>query len=95
MSKPTDGAMRAANAVSHAIPHPKNWSLSGQDDLAEIIDRETGLPDLIAALLVISQAGACGDHTLDIQVLEACITIACQALAKVGGKGGRVPAVGS
>ena len=91
MSKPSDGAMRAANAASHLLLAP--WVfLSGfvtdRHLLAEIIDRETGLPDLLAALLVISQAGACGDHTLDIQVLEACAALAHSALAKVEGKGG-------
>ena len=56
MSKPTDGAMRAANAASHLLLAPGVF-LSGcvtdRHLLADIIDRETGLPELVEALQMI------------------------------------------
>ena len=82
MSKPTDGAMRAANAAERAM-NAAGWDwINAKDHLAEIIDRETGLPELIQALTYVSQVQACGDHARDIQALEACAIIARQALSK-------------
>ena len=88
MSKHTDGAMRAAKAARREMRDTGEWFLTELYELATIINRETCLPELIAALLAISQAGACGDHTRDIQALEACAAIARSALAKVEGKEG-------
>ena len=88
MNKPSDGAMRAAKVARREMRDTGEWFFAEMYELATIIDRETGLPDLIAALLVISQAGACGDHTRDIQALEACAALAHSALARVGGKEG-------
>ena len=76
----TSGALKAANVASHTILEPQQWNIYARDALAEIIDRETKLPELLAALTYISKARACGDHTRDIQALEACITIANKAL---------------
>ena len=82
MSKPTDGAMRASNAAERAM-NTAGWDwINAKDHLAEIIDRETGLPELIQALTYVSQVQACGDHARDIQALEACAIIARQALSK-------------
>ena len=50
MSKPSDGALRAANAAERAM-NAAGWDwINAKDHLAEIIDRETDLPDLLAAL---------------------------------------------
>ena len=81
MSKPTDGALRAARTAMQDTLNPIAWTACTRDQLAEIIDRETMLPVLIEALNSISKARVCGDHTRDMQTLEACITIACRALA--------------
>ena len=80
---PSNGAIQAANTVSHAVLDFEKWHLSDRDRLAEIIDRETKLPGLIAALTYISQAQACGDYTKDLQTLEGCVTIAYRALASL------------
>ena len=85
MSKPTDGAMRAANAASHLARNAAEWRLFHRDELAEIIDRETDLPGLLAALLAISDMRACGDRALDSATLDGCATIARRALAKAKG----------
>ena len=79
----TSSALKAANVASHTILEPQQWNIYARDNLAEIIDRETKLPGLIAALTYISQAQACGDHTKDIQTLEGCVTIAYRALASI------------
>ena len=45
-NEPTDAALRAARAVSNELHAKKVWRTW---EMAQIIDRETGLPDLIAA----------------------------------------------
>ena len=80
---PSNGAMRAANAAERAM-NAAGWDwINAKDHLAEIIDRETKLPGLIAALTHISQAQACGDYTKDLQTLEGCVAIAYRALASI------------
>ena len=49
----SDGALRAATAAAHEIMNTKEWHLWERDRLAEIIDRETGLPELVEALQMI------------------------------------------
>lgn len=83
MSKPSDGALRAVSAILREILGSHEWFHSNKTLMADIIDRETRLPELIQALTYVSAVGACGDHTRDIQALEACAIIARQALSKV------------
>ena len=76
------GALRATSAVLREVLGSHEWFHSNKTLMAEIIDRETGLPELIQALTYVSQVQACGDHARDIQALEACAIIARQALSK-------------
>ena len=78
----SDGGFRAATAaIRLLLVDPQDWNHYVRDNLAEIIDRETRLPELIEALTHISKVQSCGDHTRDIQALEACAAIARSALS--------------
>ena len=89
MNKPSDGALRAADTAmstilnSGLLPEQK-WTVQIRDRLAEIIDRETGLPELIEALKCIDEmeAGSKGAY----KKFAECVSIARNALAKAKGE---------
>lgn len=47
-TKPSEGAMRAANAISHV--HRFQMTLADRDECAGIIDREIGTGEMLKAL---------------------------------------------
>ncbi len=64
MSKHTPGALRAAQAICRAMGYDP---ISMADNLSEIIDRETGLPELLKAAkdavdALIEEVQASGDY---------------------------------
>jgi len=83
MTNPTPAAMRAAEAIGQHLAFHAAGHTASNDNLARIIDAETGLAELVRVLRTIDAmpVDACTPFVIE-SMLRQAKTLAYQALAR-------------